>query len=191
MDVESLISELIAREGAYVDHKADRGGATRFGITERVARANGYSGAMSELPLATARDIYRALYWNKPGLDRVARRAPRLAAELFDTAANMGPAIAISFLQRALNALNRNARDFADVRRDGRIGPATLAALDLFLRRRGTPGERVLVKAVEALQGARYIAIAEHRPANEAFVYGWLAHRLGNTPAAQSPTGDA
>jgi lysozyme family protein len=37
------------------------------------------------------------------------RVAPKLAAEMFDTAVNMGTGTAIGFLQRALNALNRNA----------------------------------------------------------------------------------
>jgi len=37
----------------------------------------------------------------------------------------------------------------------------------------------VLVKALDALQGARYVQLAEARPANEAFLYGWLAGRIG------------
>ena len=85
--------------------------------------------------------------------------------------------VAIGFLQRALNALNRGGNDYADVLLDGRIGAATLAALDGFLATR-PGGETVLVKAVEALQGERYLTLAERRPANEAFLYGWLANRL-------------
>ena len=50
MDVNELIDELIEREGGYVNHPSDRGGPTRFGITEAVARAHGYAGAMAELP---------------------------------------------------------------------------------------------------------------------------------------------
>lgn len=92
----------------------------------------------------------------------------------------MGPAIGVRFLQRALNALNRNARDFPDMTVDGAIGPLTLAALDAFLALRGPAGEMVLLKAIEAQQGERYIALAERRPANEAFLYGWLANRIGS-----------
>lgn len=178
LDVDALIAQVIAREGDYADHPADRGGATRFGITEAVARADGYDGAMRRLPLARAEAIYRRLYWSAPGWDRVATRARRLAAELFDTGVNMGPAVAAGFLQRALNALNRGGGDYPDMAVDGRIGPATLAALDAFLRHRGPAGEIVLLKAVEALQGERYLTLAERRPANEAFLYGWLADRL-------------
>ena len=40
-------------------------------------------------------------------------------------------------------------------------------------------GETVLLRALEALQGERYLRLAERRPANEAFLYGWLANRIG------------
>lgn len=100
MDVEDLIEELIEREGGYVHHPADSGGPTRLGITEAVARAHGYQGAITDLPREEAAAIYRRLYWLRPRFDQVAERAPRIAGELFDTGANMGPAVAATFLQR-------------------------------------------------------------------------------------------
>lgn len=178
-DIDTLLDELIDREGGYSDHPADRGGPTKWGITQAVARTYGYSGDMRHLPLEKARQIYRALYWQKPGFAAVGDIAPALAAELFDTGVNMGPAMAVGFLQRALNALNRDSRDYADMIVDRQMGPVTLGALRAFLRIRGHTGESVLLKAVDALQGERYIALAESRPANEAFLYGWIANRLG------------
>ena len=50
VDVDRLIDALIEREGGYVDHPADKGGPTCFGITEAVARAHGYAGPMRQLP---------------------------------------------------------------------------------------------------------------------------------------------
>jgi lysozyme family protein len=179
MDVGELIDEVIGREGGYSNHPADRGGPTRWGITEAVARAHGYSGDMRAFPREEAVTVYRRLYWLRPGFDRIGEVAPRLAAELFDTGVNMGPEVAAGFLQRALNALNRGATDYPDIPIDRRIGDATVAALRAFLARRGPGGETVLLKAVEALQGERYLRLAEQRPANEAFLYGWLANRLG------------
>ncbi|SNS32112.1 glycoside hydrolase family 108 protein [Sphingopyxis indica] len=177
---DALIEAVIDREGRYVNHGADRGGATCWGITEAVARAEGYAGAMSALPRETAASIYRRLYWHHPLFDQVALRAPQIAAELFDTGVNMGTAVATGFLQRALNALNRAARDYPDIAVDRAIGPRTLSALDGFLRTRGAAGETVLLRAMEALQGERYIALAERRPSQEAFLYGWLANRIGD-----------
>jgi len=179
-EVDRLIDALIDREGGYVDHPADKGGPTCFGITEAVARAQGYGGPMRRLPRAEAAAVYHRLYWVRPRFDEIAKRSPRLAAELFDTGVNMGPAVAATFLQRALTALNRNGQDFADLVPDGRIGAVTLAALDAFLAKRGNAGgEAVLLRALEALQGERYLRLAERRPANEAFLYGWLANRIG------------
>ena len=178
--VDDLIDALIEREGGFSDHPADKGGATRFGITEAVARAQGYRGSMRQLPREEAAAIYTRLYWLRPRFDEVARRSARLAAELFDTGVNMGPAVATTFIQRALTALNRNGGDYPDLVPDGRIGPRTLAALDAFLELRGkSSGETVLLRALEALQGERYLRLAERRPANEAFLYGWLANRIG------------
>jgi hypothetical protein len=191
-DVDRLIDELIEREGGFVSHPSDKGGPTCFGITEAVARANGYAGPMRLLPREEATAIYRRLYWLRPRLDEIAKRSPRLAAELFDTGVNMGPAVAVTFLQRALTALNRGGKDYLDLTPDGRIGPMTLYALDAFLSARSSPpvgmgggdeqttsGETVLLRALEALQGERYLLLAERRPANEAFLYGWLANRIG------------
>ena len=179
LDADALIDAVIDREGRYVNHPADRGGPTCWGITEAVARAQGYDGTMRDLPRATAAAIYRRTYWLRPGFDRVAFRAPQFAAELFDTGVNMGTAVAVGFMQRALNALNRAARDYPDIAVDREIGPRTLSALDGFLKARGAGGETVLLRAMEALQGERYIALAERRPSQEAFLYGWLANRIG------------
>jgi len=180
VNVDGLIDALIDREGGFVDHPADKGGPTCFGITQAVARAHGYAGPMRQLPRSEAFAIYLRLYWARPRLDQIAARSGRLAAELFDTGVNMGPAVAITFLQRALTALNRNGQDYADLVPDGRVGPQTLGALDAFLSLRGkSSGETVLLRALEALQGERYLRLAERRPANEAFLYGWLANRIG------------
>ena len=178
-EIDQLIDALIDREGGYVSHPADRGGSTCFGITEAVARAHGYAGPMRQLPREEAAAIYKRLYWLRPRFDEVSKRSGAIAAELLDTGVNMGPAVAATFLQRALTALNRNAQDYPDLTPDGRIGAQTLAALDTFLKVRGSSGEAVLLRALEALQGERYLRLAERRPANEAFLYGWLANRIG------------
>ena len=178
-DVAMLIDAVIDREGGFVDNAADPGGATRWGVTRAVARANGYAGDMRAYPRAAAVAVYRTLYWHAPGFDAVATRAPDLAADLFDAAVNMGAAVAAGFLQRTLNALNRGGRDYPDRPVDGKIDAGTLAGLDAFLAHRTPGGEAVLVKAIEALQGEHYLALAERRPADEAFLYGWLANRIG------------
>jgi lysozyme family protein len=173
-DIDQLIEDVIEREGDYVDHPADRGGPTRWGITHAVARRQGYMDDMRRLPQSDAAAIYKRLYWLIPAFDKVAETAPKLAAELFDTGINMGTGTATGFLQRALNALNRNGSDYGDIVVDRRIGPATLLALNALLCKRGKGGEEVLLKAVEALQGAHYVRLAKRGHLRKHFYMGDL-----------------
>lgn len=62
MRIEKLFDELLDREGGYVNHPADRGGPTNFGITEAVARAHGFKGLMRNLPRGDAAAIYTRFY---------------------------------------------------------------------------------------------------------------------------------
>lgn len=177
--VNELLEELVGREGGYVNHPADRGGPTRWGITEQVARAYGYHGGMQDLPRDLALDIYRKRYWLGPGFSKVAAVMPTLAAELFDTGVNMGPAVPAKFLQRALNGLNREASDYPDIAADGVIGAMTVASLAALKNKRGALAETVLLRLVDGLQCSRYLELAEKRHSQEAFLFGWVANRVG------------
>jgi len=179
VNVDKLIDDVIRREGGYSNHPADRGGPTNWGVTEQVARAWGYFGDMRALPRSAAVTIYKNRYWSGPKFDQVAAICPAIGDELFDTAVNMGVSAAGKFLQRALNVLNRGATDYPDIGTDGMIGPMTLHALEGFMKKRGAEGGEVLRKALDGLQCALYVELAEGRPANEAFAYGWIASRIG------------
>lgn len=179
MNVDEVVEALIRREGGYVNHPHDRGGPTRWGITEQVARAYGYTGPMRDLPREMAKDIYFERYWSGPKFHLVAARSAPLAEELLDTGVNMGPKVASRFLQRALNVLNRGGAAYPDLQVDGDLGRMSLFALDQYLAQRGAAGADVLLRALNALQAVRYIEIAEASPSQEAFVYGWIRERVG------------
>lgn len=114
MNFDTAFHRLLGHEGGFVDHPSDPGGATCWGVTERVARDHGYQGAMRDLPVALAKQIYRTKYWD-------AVRAEDLPAavryEMFDAAVNSGTGQATRWLQRALGVAD-----------DGRLGPITIAA---------------------------------------------------------------
>ena len=57
MTFDEAFHKLLGHEGGFVDHPSDPGGATRWGVTERVARQWGYAGSMRELPVETAKAI--------------------------------------------------------------------------------------------------------------------------------------
>jgi lysozyme family protein len=178
MSIDSLIDGVIGREGRFTNNPNDPGGATMWGITERVARANGYSGPMNALPRGAAKDIYFNQYVRKPGFAAVMAINENIAEELVDTGVNMGPPVAALFFQKALNTFNNRGQDYGDVRIDGDVGPATLNALKALLAKRGADGEKVMLRALNALQGERYISIGAGRPASEAFEFGWFLRRV-------------
>lgn len=175
---EESLELILDIEGDWSDHPSDLGGKTRFGITERVARDYGYAGPMKDLPVALAKQIYREKYWNVMKLSSIEAIAPNIVRELFDTGINQGVGRAGEYLQESLNALNRRQKDYADVIVDGDIGPQTLKALQAYIAHRGGAGEVVLLRALNCLQGARYISISQSREENEDFVFGWFQHRI-------------
>ncbi len=114
MNFDQAFHQLLGHEGSFVDHPADPGGATCWGITERVARANGYTGPMRALPVDLAKRIYRASYWDAVRADEL----PAVARySVFDAAVNSGVSQSVKWLQRALGVAD-----------DGAMGPKTVAA---------------------------------------------------------------
>lgn len=110
---DDAFEALIGNEGGYSNNPADPGGETMWGITARVARAEGYTGSMRALPLATAKAIAKKRYWDAARCDDM---DPRIAFQVFDAIYNGGPAI--KWLQQAAGA-----------HPDGIVGPATIAAV--------------------------------------------------------------
>lgn len=181
--IDSIIDGVIAREGAkFTNDPKDSGGPTKYGVTQRALAA--YLGkpvsaadvaAMTE---ALARAVYRHSYVDEPGYAALVPISEAIAGEVVDTGVNTGTARATLMLQQALNGLNRNARDYADVPEDGKCGPGTARALAAFKAKRGKEGETVLLRALNCLQGAFYIELARGRPKDEEYLYGWLRERV-------------
>lgn len=179
MSIEKIIEDIIKVEGGYTNHPSDRGGPTRYGITQAVARENGYKGDMTVLPIDLARKIYRNDYYVKPGFDRIGAISMVIAEELMDTGVNMGVNRAGVFLQTSLNALNRNQLEYPDLKVDGDCGNKTVHAFQLYMnKRKNQNGEKVLLTALNCLQGSKYIDICIANPTQEDFLYGWLANRV-------------
>lgn len=166
MTLDDMINATVKAEGGYVNDPSDKGGETNYGITVATARANGYNGAMRDLPLQTAKDIYRSEYLVKPGFSIF---PSDVAAELFDTGVNMGPATATKFLQRAVNALYGSGLTV-----DGKMGPATKSAVAGYLASR-TAASAILVKSLNCLQGVRYIELVEGNASQRKFINGWFS----------------
>lgn len=114
MNFDQAFHQLLGHEGGYVNHPSDPGGATCWGVTERVARAHGYTGHMRDLPVDVAKAIYKRDYWDAVRADEV---PDAVRYSLFDGAVNSGVKQSIKWLQRGLGVTD-----------DSVLGPQTLAA---------------------------------------------------------------
>lgn len=169
------IQSVIEREGGYVNHPADKGGATNFGVTEAKAREHGYLGSMKDYPLAAAVSVYDVDFWQRLNLDLIAEISPVIAVHLFDFAVNSGTTRAAKHLQRLLNVLNNKEQYYPDIKVDGGIGKNTTTALNQFYKKRGDKGLKVLSESLNSLRIAFCIGISEHNESQEAFTFGWLS----------------
>lgn len=175
---DSIIEEVIGIEGGYVNDPFDSGGKTKYGITEAVARANGWDKSMKDLTEEKAIKIYTNSYWNKLYLDSVNQHDSHIAFELFDTAVNCGVSFASKSFQRCLNLLNKQATMYKDIKVDGMVGPVTIRAFEsLYSIKNGTYME-TLNKMLNCLQGCHYIELGERREKDERYIHGWFKNRI-------------
>jgi lysozyme family protein len=178
---DEAVQTVLEREGGYCNDPNDSGGETCFGITVDVARAHGYKGPMKDLDVFTAKDIYKRSYWDSQSLDSVALAAPLTAVKLFDIGVLSGITRSGMLLQRVLNVLNMptHAHElYPEVKVDGHIGSDTVGAVNMLVAYRGPDGDKALYHGILALQGARFITIAEANMSQKTFAYGWLLHRV-------------
>jgi lysozyme family protein len=158
---EASIKRTIDMEGGYSNHKADIGGATSMGITESVARANGYNGDMRNLSYEMAVEIYYNEYWKALRLDDIDDE--ELSYMVYDCGVNCGIKTSARLLQKATNwAYKKDV-----LTEDGMIGKHTIEVVNGY-----KDVDRIKV-LFEMLKIARYVEITEARDKNKAFIYGW------------------
>lgn len=171
---KALIETLIIREGDYVNDPTDRGGKTKFGITEAVARDNDYNGDIEHLSYNVAFSIYEKRYWQPLKLDHIAAINQPLALQLFDFGVNSGVSTASKALQKTLNVLNRQGALYSDIKADGILGSKTLVALKQFIAVRHLEGVTLLAEIIRGQRISFCVDIAVNDPSQEKYQFGWL-----------------
>jgi len=119
--IDELITDVLKAEGwdKYTNHPADKGGPTKWGITQKAwSEYSGHYASEQDIQGITeagAREFYLKLYVIGPQFDQL----PQLLIPLVvDSGVNSGPKRASKWVQRAVG-----------VRQDGIIGPRTLAVV--------------------------------------------------------------
>lgn len=181
--ISAILDRVLVEEGdAFTNDPKDPGGPTKYGITQAaLADFRGKPVTAEDVESMTRAEAWAVLYQKyvrAPKFDEVAKRSLAIGAKLIDSGVNLGQPTVAMFLQRCLNALNLNATKYPDVAVDGILGPGSLSALSAFLAWRKADGETVMTAAITCLQGEKYIELAEKRPIDEAYLYGWLQERV-------------
>jgi lysozyme family protein len=160
---DKSIKFVLAREGGYANHPADKGGETNMGITAGTlanAYAQGVVGhnVVSKLTKEEAISIYKKNYWDNYGFDTIPWPGCLL---LFDSAVNHGGSGMARIAQNTLNAVG------IPVASDGKWGPETKGALQTAARKDAF-SDTFLQKRQEY-----YDAIAAKNPSQKVFMKGW------------------
>lgn len=177
----AIVGAIFVVEGGYSNNPADPGGETNHGVTVAVARQEGYTGPMREMPKEVAQDIYARGYVVKPGYHHIIGMSPAVGQKLVDAGVNAGTGRASRWFQVALNQLSRGGQDYAQVSVDGQIGAQSIAAYRALENKRGRiKACELVLKLVDTQQGTHYMSL--NKPM---FIVGWAEARLQNVPLAR------
>ena len=152
---EPIVEQTIGAEGGYGDVAGDRGGRTKYGITEEtfeIALERGIIAGVADvrdLTVPQAKAIYRALWWKPMRLAEIAD--PCIAGEIFDTAVNSGPGRATLLAQLALEYLGERLET------DSVMGSATIRMINKWC----ALDARALMIALNGMQFVHFVAIAD------------------------------
>ena len=181
---ETAYNKTAQVEGGYANNPADNGGETWRGIARNMHPdwkgwevVNGLRN-QPNFPRNLSDDVglqqlvlafYKSEFWDALRLGEIEDQP--VANELYDTGVNMGTGRAANFLQRSLNALNKNGKLFPDLPLTGTIGNLTLKAFNSL----NPADKKITWKMLNCLQGAKYISICETNGSQKVFFRSWAS----------------
>jgi lysozyme family protein len=155
------LAHVLKEEGGYVNDPVDRGGATNFGVTQRVydayrARRAQPQRSVRDIEQAEVADIYERQYWREGKCHEMPWPA---ALAHFDACVNTGVFQANKLLQRALG-----------VKDDGVLGLVSMGALAA----QSVADPVALALRIAAARLRFYVSLTAQRPEQIKFLRGWV-----------------
>lgn len=163
-DFNKFIGELLLTEGGYVDDPSDSGGETNYGITVAVARENGYTGSMKNMPVETAKKIYKKIFWDSLKLDEF--KSQQLAEVLCDMSVNAGVGKGKEVMQKMINYMTTD-----NIIVDRAIGSGTMGRIALIDTKEEMEEAILLAGAMFA---RHHLECMDRAEKNEKYGLGWL-----------------
>jgi lysozyme family protein len=161
------LARILEHEGGFVDHPEDPGGVTNMGITiDTLSRWRGRQVRPEDVEFLTrdeAAEIYKKVYWQAAPCSSIPIGLDFL---VFDAAVNHGVTRSIALLQ-----------EIVATPVDGKFGPASLAAVDLYL---DSHGPIALIREYAARRMLFYGRLSTFRT----FGRGWSRRLMASFQAA-------
>ncbi len=155
-DFKKFIPLLKKLEGGFVDHPADKGGATNMGVTLKTFREHyGNDKSVHDLKHMSNEQWGHIMngYWDKCKADEIMSQS---VAEIFvDWCVNSGLAGI------------RRVQEIAGVRPDGIVGPVTVNAINAH-----SPED--LFNRIKDARKQFYVNIVRRDPSQKVFMNGWM-----------------
>ncbi len=195
-DFKQAYQKTASLEGGYSCDKDDPGGETFKGIARNYHPSWGgwelidkqkskpcfpQCALANEEIISLVHSFYKKKFWDVMNLDHLVNQ--NVAFELFDSGVNIGWKKIANNFQKALNLLNRDGEDYADIVVDGDIGNKTLEAFKIYMNtsrfssRNRDKNEVVILKLLNYYQIDHYVSITESKPKFEKYIYGWVFNR--------------
>lgn len=155
---DKIIECVFVLEGYISDHKADTGGYTKYGISQKAHPEVD----VRNLTLEDAKRIYYRKYWLPTRCDQLPFK---VALFVMDMAVNSGNSAAGKALQRCVNLVRADAAKPLVV--DGIIGEQTLMESRLV-------DTGILVAALLTYRISFYFNLVHKKPSQKVFLKGWM-----------------
>ena len=147
---EKAIPFLLEKEGGLSNDKNDKGGLTKYGISQAAYPKLNIKALTKEQAAA----IYKSDYWDKMSLDKVESQLK--ASLLFEMGVNFG-----------IITVAKMAQVLVKVDDDGIIGKDTLAAINAF-------EENIFIPSLKLVAIDKYRRICNNDKTQKGFLLGWL-----------------
>lgn len=165
MTIDEMINDILHKEGGYVNHKADKGGPTNYGVTQEVySKYIGRTASADDvknMSKQSAIDIYKKQYFIAPKFNLLPVEVQPI---IFDIAVNSGPKKAVKMLQEVLD---RSGYKVGEI--DGILGKNTAEQAKRAFECLGS----VLINQLVDRRLSFYRNIVKKDPTQKVFLAGW------------------
>ena len=172
-DFNEAVAKTLKNEGGLSFDKDDPGGITNFGISFKFLKANKIDinddglvngKDIQDMTIDEAKALYKQDFWNKYKIGLIGQRI--IADKVFDLSVNVGGAVAIKLLQRAINMHLKTP-----IAVDGMIGLHTLKSI-------AEVGAAQVLLGIKDCAIQYYQDLVKKNPHLEKYLAGWTLRAL-------------